>query len=640
MKEKDGTITIHLHRQLKIAYCLFLFSIISLQYRLLDAQTTNISGIVNSYYPVIQILPANDGVRVSNATGLSQHDKIMIVQMKGASVNTANTASFGDTSSLNNAGNYEIATICSIQGDTVYLFFNLLNQYTISGKVQLVKFAEYASAAVVDTIKAAPWDNTTGTGGVIAISVTSDLTLNAPVYADSSGYRGGSFKLSNGTCSNGSPANSYYYDANNLSPQNGGFKGEGVFDISAAQSGGRGAPANGGGGGNNHNNGGAGGANLSNGGKGGGNSSNIGCTAELHGEAGKALSSWGGTKIFFGGGGGAGHANNGFVASPGGGHGGGIVFIQANDLISNNSRISANGQVGGPALSDGASGGGAGGTIIMNVFNSYSGTLSIETNGGAGGTEDDGGNIKRCYGAGGGGSGGAVYFTGAPPVATITAAAGAAGVETSRDAGCSAAVPALPGSAGSIINFYIYSRSFDPAGSCHSVLPVQLISFNATANQQKVLLHWKLANPELALTFLVQKMVAIRGWVTMQMVSANDIMQEYTSVDEDPFPGNNQYRLKIIEKDNSFFYSPARLVYFDGARDQFDIYPNPATGRITITGNFSSGTDVTLTDLSGRLLLQRKLAINNVDVEMDLSPIAAGMYLLRINNTIKKLVIR
>ena len=142
--------------------------------------------------------------------------------MKGATINTSNSISFGDTSSLNNAGNYEVATICSIEGDKVYMFFNLLNQYTISGKVQLVKFAEYSSAIVTDTIKAAPWNNATGTGGVIAISVKEDLTLNAPVYADSSGFRGGSFKLSSGSCGNGFPipvANAYYYDANVLGPQ-------------------------------------------------------------------------------------------------------------------------------------------------------------------------------------------------------------------------------------------------------------------------------------------------------------------------------------------------------------------------------------------------------------------------------------
>lgn len=619
-----------------------LFPVVVLSSQWSFGQTSNISGIINSYYPVDKILPANDGVIVLNPAGLSQHDKIMIIQMKGASINTSNSASFGDTMSLNNAGNYEIATICSIQNDTIYLFFNLLNSYTISGKVQLVKFAEYSSAMVVDTVKALPWDNSTGTGGVIAISVDDDLTLNAPIYADSSGFRGGNIKLSNGTCGNGFPipvANAYYYDANSLSPQNGGFKGEAIVDLVASQSGGRGAAANGGGGGNNHNNGGGGGANLSTGGRGGGNSSSAGCTSNLRGEAGKALSNWGGQKIFFGGGGGAGHANDGFVSSWGAGHGGGIIFISANNLISNISKISANGQSGGPALSDGASGGGAGGTIIMDIFNSYSGILTIEANGGSGGTENDGGNINRCYGGGGGGSGGAIYFNGSLPAVNITATAGAAGPETGRDAGCNAAVPALAGATGSINSFYTYARPFDPAGSCHSVLAVQVIYFSLSRKQDLVEIDCKLANPEEVRNILVQKWIEGLGWINLDTIIANDHVQEYKSMDASPLPGKNQYRLKVIEKDRSFIYSTVKQLYFSGLAEQYKIYPNPAGRQLTIAGKFPGGTSIRLYDLSGRLVMEKKSTVNNYEVKLELEGLASGIYVLRINDVVKKLII-
>ena len=107
---------------------------------------------------------------------------------------------------LNNAGNYEIGMVCHIDGDSLFLVYMLLNQYTVSGKVQVVKIPQYVSATVTDTLKPAPWNNTTGTGGVLAISVEQDLTLNAPVYADSSGFRGGEYRLSDGTCSNFFPA--------------------------------------------------------------------------------------------------------------------------------------------------------------------------------------------------------------------------------------------------------------------------------------------------------------------------------------------------------------------------------------------------------------------------------------------------
>ncbi len=408
------------------------------------SQITSISGVVNSYYKVIDIIPAKACVRVTNATGLNYNDKVMLIQMKGAGINTSNSnsSSFGDTTSLNDAGNYEIATVCHVDGDSVFMVFMFINSYTVAGKVQLVKIPEYYSANVTDTLKAAPWNNSNGTGGVLAIHVEEDLILNAPVYVDSTGFKGGAYQLSDGTCSNISPATAYAYNASTLNPQNGGFKGEGVSDVMASQSGGRGAPANGGGGGNNHNNGGGGGANLSLGGDGGGNSSSTGCQTSIPGKGGKALGSYAGTKIYLGGGGGAGHVNNGLANAYGGGNGGGLIFIQTKNLVGNNKKISANGQTGGRSAGDGASGGGAAGTIIINALN-YTGLLTVEAKGGQGGTEDNGVINGRCYGSGGGGSGGAIYFSGAVPAVTVSTAGGLAGPETRRSATCNPSIPSL-----------------------------------------------------------------------------------------------------------------------------------------------------------------------------------------------------
>jgi len=409
---------------------------------------TPISGVVNDYYSVTEVINAQSCVRLSGTSGLAMGDRALLIQMKGAAINTASSSTFGDTTGLAAAGNYELVTICNVSGDTAFFIFQLLNQYSVTGKVQLVRIPTYASAMVTDTLKAAPWNNTSGTGGVLALFVEDELTLNAPISADSMGFRGGAYKTSTSTCSNFPGSTAYIYNPANAL-QNGAYKGEGVAEVAATQNGGRGAPANGGGGGNNHNNAGGGGANLSAGGTGGGNSSASGCTLALQGRGGKALSSHGGRKIFLGGGGGAGHANNGLIASHGGGSGGGIIFIHANSMTVDH-RISANGRIGGPSISDGASGGGAGGTIILDV-NAFSGSAPIQALGGNGGNSNDNGNLNYCYGAGGGGSGGVIYFLGSTPANPISVAAGAGGNETGRDASCNPIVPPAAGSVGTII---------------------------------------------------------------------------------------------------------------------------------------------------------------------------------------------
>lgn len=597
---------------------------------------TNISGIVNTYHPVIEIIPAKACIRVSSIAGINVNTRIMLVQMKGATINTSNSASFGDTTTTNEAGMYEIGTICYLRGDSIFLFHDLINTYnTTTGKVQVVQFAEYLSATVVDTLKAAPWNNSTGTGGVIALFADQDITLNAPIYADSSGFRGGQFVLSNGTCFNG--INNYSYPGASTSPQFGAYKGEGVTDIGTAQNGGRGVLANGGGGGNNHNNSGGGGANLSAGGIGGGNSSTAGgCTSSAPGVGGKPLKNWNGQKIFFGGGGGAGHNNNGLFTR-GGGHGGGIIFIWTPTIYGNGQLITANGGEGGESQSDGAGGGGAGGTIIMQVDN-YTGSLTVRANGGNGGNSNDAGNVGRCFGGGGGGSGGAVYFAGAVPAITSSTSAGLAGVESGRDAGCGPVQAAANGSTGLLFSSYTFIRSTATAGYCAMLLPSRLIYFKGQLIQDKIKLSWQLQHPELVKYFTIEKKNSNQEWVTVATINAMNNRETYYAMDSLVWPGNNYYRLKITEHTSLVYYSEIRHIYYDITDNAFTIYPNPAISRVTIFRQSAATNTLQLLDMNGKLLLQQ--TIRNRQEEIRLPELSAGIYLIRIDATIKKLFVR
>lgn len=620
-----------------------LFIILLLIFRLSLAQTTPISGIVNSYYQVIDIVPSKACVRVPNPAGLNHNDKVMLIQMKGATINTtANSSSFGDTLTLNNAGNYEIATVCHVVGDSVFMVYVLLNDYTVSGKVQLVKIPQYINADITDTLKPAPWNNTTGTGGVLAISVEEDLILNAPVYADSSGYRGGEYRLSDGTCGNLFPpaATDYAYNANNLAPQDGAFKGEGVADVTAAQSGGRGAPANGGGGGNNHNNGGGGGANLSRGGDGGGNSSSGGCRTNLLGRSGKALSSYSGKKIFFGGGGGAGQANNGFVGATGGGHGGGIIFIEAGNLIGNNRKISASGQRGGNAIGDGASGGGAGGTIILSVGN-YIGNTTIEANGNQGGSVNNQGTAGRCYGGGGGGSGGVIYFSSSAPPIPINVNPGAAGLETARSATCNPPIPPQAGLAGQVVSDYTYSSSHILENSyCGVLLPVSLVWFKVTLVNNQTILKWEIGARETVQHFIIERSQDGRNWVPVAEQRISDNGLSFQEIDPYPQPGINYYRLKMIDQMDMASYSIVRKIFIPTKNDVIKVYPNPANGKVWISGHTAASSTLSMFDLSGKLIWEKTINASRSAYEVDLPALSKGVYLLKIGSVIKKLVIR
>lgn len=604
------------------------------------SQVTTISGVVNTYHKVIEIIPSKACLRVADPTGLNVNTLVMVVQMKGAAINTTASSSFGDTTSLNGAGNYEIGAICYLIGDSVFLFHQLMNSYDVNEKVQIVQFSQQYSTTVVDTVKAASWDSATGLGGVIAIYATESITLSAPVYADSSGYSGGAYIFHAGDCP--FVGTGYVYDASATGGSNGAYKGESVADIAANQDGAKGAPANGGGGGNNHNNSGAGGANLNAGGNGGGNSSSgpFGCnTGGNYGRGGKPLSSWNGYKLFSGGGGGAGHANNGSPSTNYGGNGGGIIFIWASALIGNGYTISARGGTGGSSQSDGAGGGGAGGTIVLNV-DTYSGSANVNVNGGNGGLSDDGTVTGRCFGGGGGGSGGVVYFKSATPGGvSVSVSGGVKGNEINREATCNAAVPGADGSAGQIIPNYTFSRSTVSASYCLLLLPVKLLYFNAQYLQEQVALNWETDNPELAAGFSVERKINDDpAWLTIYTTVASDNRHLYGAFDPHPLQGNNFYRLKITEKSGQVYYSPIRKIWKGGSDHDFIIYPNPSHGQVIISGKLESGNSVDLTDISGKLIWRKNIISNSIEATIPvLSP---GVYLVRYKETVKKLVIQ
>ena len=574
--------------------------------------------------------------KLDNVSGLAYGNTVLLIQMKGASIITTNDINFGNVSSLNYAGNYEVATICSVSNDTVYFFNEVLNDYDVNYKVQLVKFGEYYSANVIGTVKAQSWNNTTGKGGVLAIRVEEDLTLNAPLFADSTGYKGGNFYLHTTTFCSPS-ASLYSYNPTSGSTANGAYKGEGVADVAPLINGGRGAPANGGGGGNFHNNGGGGGANLSPGGNGGGNFSTTGCTGNWRGIGGKALSSSGGTKIFLGGGGGAGHAN-GTVQPFGGGNGGGIIIVLAKNIIGNGYKISANGQAGRSTSYDGAAGGGAGGTIIMDVTGGYSGSLNIEANGGNGGNEDDDNSLNRCYGAGGGGSGGVLYFNGSLPAVTTYDTAGTAGINMDVN-GCGTPQPAFNGTNGSIITGYSYLTSVDPSSSCSGALPVRIIYFNALlAGDRKVKLEWDIATPEEATSFTIEKINVFNNWIDLSTIDAQTSHHHYEMFDNSPVAGENIYRMRIKGKNNSTTYSIQKRVLLK-FNDHFSFYPNPAKDKITIRGKISAGTVIKLTDITGREIKKIITNTSSSFIELLLPSLHPGIYFLRVDNYTQKIMI-
>src|SRR5215213_3827153 len=79
-----------------------------------QAISQNISGVVNTYHRVTAINTPTNTLTLSSVTGISPGAKLLVIQMKGAAIDNSNAASFGNITSIGNAGNYEFNYVCAV----------------------------------------------------------------------------------------------------------------------------------------------------------------------------------------------------------------------------------------------------------------------------------------------------------------------------------------------------------------------------------------------------------------------------------------------------------------------------------------------------------------------------------------------
>ncbi|MBS1511614.1 MAG: gliding motility-associated C-terminal domain-containing protein [Bacteroidetes bacterium] len=375
---------------------------------------TPVSNIINNYTPVLGFDQCKNIINVEDASAFNAGDTVLLIQMKGAVIDSSNSASFGTITNYKNAGNYEFNYVKSKSGNSIELLNNLTRGYDIpAGKVQLVRVPYLQDATISGTLTCAPWDGSKG--GVLAFNVQNSITLNANIDVTGKGFSGGSgYNPQNSTLDCFENDYTYPVSQHHRASQ----KGESITTISQNILYGKGSPACGGGGGQGHNSGGGGGSNFGTGGFGGYQLEPCGnAPFDNRGIGGHALQlTTPLNRIFLGGGGGAGHSDNVGNLPSSGGTGGGIVIITANSIKANSFKIIADGNPGQacsiPPSSDchdGMGGGGAGGSVLLNI-NSYQDNITIQNKGGAGANMIGSVPLGGRIGAGGGGGGGLLFI--------------------------------------------------------------------------------------------------------------------------------------------------------------------------------------------------------------------------------------
>jgi hypothetical protein len=170
-------------------------------------------------------------------------------------------------------------------------------------------------------------------------------------------------------------------------------------------------------------------------------------------------------------------------------------------------------------------------------------------------------------------------------------------------------------------------------------LPLNLLSFTAQKTvDNKVNLQWVTAEEQNVSHFEVQRSGEGMNYTRIAVMQVLNSFTggTYHYRDEFPLPKANYYRLRIVDLDASFEFSPVRKVSVVKGGLSVTLYPNPATDFVLV--DFSStekNIRLNIFDMGGKLVLS-KTVNNDLLIKISVQSLGAGVYSLQVSDGIQK----
>ena len=166
-------------------------------------------------------------------------------------------------------------------------------------------------------------------------------------------------------------------------------------------------------------------------------------------------------------------------------------------------------------------------------------------------------------------------------------------------------------------------------------LPVTLVTFEVKKGENaSAMLTWATTSETNSDRFEIQRSQNGKTWIKIGNVFSSGESKQllsYYFADQTPFSGNNLYRLKMIDKDETFAFSRIRSINLQ-LDNKTALYPNPAIDRLTVlTSDLDKIERVQFMNVSGKLLLDQKRAgSSDVISEFNINTFPAGLYIVRV----------
>ncbi len=162
------------------------------------------------------------------------------------------------------------------------------------------------------------------------------------------------------------------------------------------------------------------------------------------------------------------------------------------------------------------------------------------------------------------------------------------------------------------------------------ILPLQLVQFTAALQEEKVLLQWTLGQQGAISRYEVEFSTDNRVFVPIGSMALNST-GVYHLYHNTPEEGNNFYRLKMINSDGSFTYSPSRQVTLVKSAAVF-VYPNPANEVLNVVfeGMKNKPVTITLVATDGKVAAVQNIAAAGSSTSIAVSTLSTGYYFMKI----------
>ncbi len=187
----------------------------------------------------------------------------------------------------------------------------------------------------------------------------------------------------------------------------------------------------------------------------------------------------------------------------------------------------------------------------------------------------------------------------------------------------------------------------DICGDAPNSLPIQLISFNATANNSNITISWTTANEENNDYFEVLRSVDGENFEVIAEVAGagnSNITLDYSIIDTDVDYNTYYYKLKQTDYDSKFTISDMVVVNIN-AELNTKIYPNPVSQGENLNIEFESlnnNNQVSIYNINGSMI--KTINTNYINETINISELAAGIYMLQIQSgsqvKMEKLIIK